>query len=309
MKILLSVLLIAIFTNAIAQKKQVCITVDDLPTVPYALQSKDHDLEITQKLIDTFTKNSIPAIGYVNERKLYPNGKLNQSKVELLELWLENGLEFGNHTYSHLNYHKVTFQEFTEDIIKGEKVTKKLAKKYNTKVKYFRHPYLRSGLDKEHTDSLKKFLAENNYTEAPVTIDNEDYLFAKAYSMAYKNQDSELMKRIGENYIDYMEEKLIFYENMSTNLFGRNIAQTLLVHASLLNAHYMDELVEMFQKHQYEFVSQETVLTDTAYQEEVTKFGDWGISWLDRWALSKGKRGDFFKGDPVTPEFILEMNK
>ncbi|MBX2842413.1 MAG: polysaccharide deacetylase family protein [Flammeovirgaceae bacterium] len=309
MKLIIRVLFIFISTNIFAQQNKVCITVDDLPTVPYSFRDKEHQLEITQKLIDVFTKNNIPAIGYVNEGKLYPNGKLDQSKVELLKLWLENGLELGNHTFSHLNYHKVTFEEFTEDISKGEKIIKELAKSHNTEVRYFRHPYLRSGLDNDHTDSLKKFLAKNNYIEAPVTIDNEDYLFAKAYSRAYKKKDTELMNRIGKNYIDYMEEKLIFYEKMSNNLYGRNIAQTLLVHASLLNAHFMDELVEMFHQHNYEFVSQEAVLTDPAYQEKVTKFGDWGISWLDRWALSKGKKGDFFKGDPATPEFILEINK
>jgi hypothetical protein len=45
-------------------------------------------------------------------------------------------------------------------------------------------------------------------------------------------------------------------------------------------------------------------LQDEAYQTPITVYGKWGISWIDRWALSQGKKGDFFKGDPETPAYI-----
>lgn len=63
----------------------------------------------------------------------------------------------------------------------------------------------------------------------------------------------------------------------------------------------MDELAEMYQKNGYEFVSQTEVLTDEAYDQPVTSYGNWGISWIDRWSRSQGKRGEFFQGDPATP--------
>ncbi|NUO83123.1 polysaccharide deacetylase, partial [candidate division KSB1 bacterium] len=31
-----------------------------------------------------------------------------------------------------------------------------------------------------------------------------------------------------------------------------------------------------------------------------------GISWLQRWAMAQGKTGEFFKGEPRTPEFGLK---
>jgi hypothetical protein len=106
-----------------------------------------------------------------------------------------------------------------------------------------------------------------------------------------------------------MEEKVLFYEKISVALFGRTIDQTLLIHASLLNADYIETLVKRIQKNGYSFISQTEVLKDPAYQTNITKFGKYGISWLDRWALSQGKRGEFFEGDPQTPEFIVELNK
>ncbi|MDH5382203.1 MAG: polysaccharide deacetylase family protein [Cyclobacteriaceae bacterium] len=308
-KYILTSLLFFVLFFSFSQSKKMCITVDDLPTVSYGIRDEAFQLEITQKIVESFAHYNIPAIGYVNEGKLYQAGKLNPSRVKLLELWLESGLELGNHTYSHLNFHDVEFNAFTEDILKGERIIKSLAAKYNSEIKYFRHPYLRIGSNQLQADSLSAFLFENGYIEAPVTIDNEDYLFAKAYSRAYQKLDTVLMNKIGKEYVGYMEEKVLFFETQSSKLFDRNIYQTLLVHASLLNADYMDELIEMYQNHGYIFCSQSEILTDPVYNQKVTYFGNWGISWLDRWALSQGKRGDFFKGDPVTPEFILEINK
>lgn len=309
MKYSLTFLLCIIFSFANAQDKEICITVDDLPVVTYGIDEPIFAKEITIDLMNTFNKYDIPAIGYVNGIKLYRNERPDSSQVELLEIWLENGYELGNHTYSHFNYHEVSFDEFTDDIIKGEKVASPLAEKYGKEYNYFRHPYLRMGLRQSHADSLKNFLKQHGYTEAPVTIDNEDYVFALAYHRAYSDGDSLLMKKIGSAYVDYMEDKLLYFEQQSQKLFGRNINQILLTHANLLNAHYMDDLAEMYQKHGYEFVSQGEALNDEAYDHPVTVFGDWGISWLDRWALSQGKRGDFFTGDPVTPEFVRKLTE
>lgn len=296
------------FTTTIqAQNKKVAVTVDDLPIVYYAKEDVNHYKTITQNLIQTFDEFEIPAIGYVNESKLYSNGEPDQRKIDLLRLWLSNGYELGNHTYSHMNYHRSDFEDFTEDVIKGEQITKELSNEYGLEYKFFRHPYLRSGLSKSHSDSLSTFLHELGYTEAPVTIDNEDYIFAKAYHIAYRNGDSDLMKKIGEAYIDYMEKKIIYFERVSNDLFGRNISQTLLIHANLLNSEYLDELAQVYVNHGYTFVTQGEVLKDEAYQTEITRFGDWGISMLDRIALSRGMKGDFFKDDPVTPDFVRDL--
>ncbi len=292
-----------------AQVKKVAVTVDDLPIVYYATQDLDHYKTITKNLVHIFDDYEIPAIGYVNELKLYTNGKPDQDKIELLRLWLSNGYELGNHTFSHMNYHRSNFKDFTKNVVKGEQITKELSNEYELEYRFFRHPYLRSGLSKSHSDSLSAFLHELGYIEAPVTIDNEDYIFAKAYHIAYIRKDVTLMERIGNAYIDYMEKKIVHFERVSKDLFGRNISQTLLIHANLLNSEYLDELAQVYVDHGYTFVSQEEVLLDEAYQTEITRFGDWGISMLDRIALSQGKKGDFFKDDPQTPDFVKELGE
>lgn len=308
MKFFFTLIFSLLISTSFAQDKTMCITVDDLPVVSYGINDPEFHRQVTRDLIQTFDDYDIPAIGYVNEFKLYRDGQLDSNQVELLEFWLKNGYELGNHTFSHKNYHRVPFEEFAEDATKGEKISRELSRKHDLPYRYFRHPYLRLGLSQSHADSLRQFLKELDYTEAPVTIDNEDYLFAQAYHRAFENNDQPLMQKIGEAYLEYMTDKLLFYEASSENLFGRNIAQTLLVHASLLNAHYLDDLAQIYQEHGYRFISQEEVLKDPAYQKPFTRYGDWGISWIDRWALTEGVNREFFEGDPATPEFIKKLN-
>lgn len=295
-----------------AQSKKVCFSIDDLPVVNYGIDTPHFKDGITDRLIAAFDKYDIPAIGYVNERKLfryYKEDVLKKSETALLEKWLSAGYELGNHTYSHLSYHKVSFDEYTENVIKGATITPKLSKKHKLPYRYFRHPFLHAGNTKGAYDSLSQFLETHNFTIAPVTIDNDDYLFAKAYSDAYKAGDKALQNKIGASFLSYMKEKILYFEGRSEALFGRNMAHTLLLHANLLNSDYLGDLAEVFIELGYTFVSQEEVLKDPLYQTEITRFGSWGISWIDRWALSQGKKGEFFKGDPETPQFVKDLTK
>ena len=79
------------------------------------------------------------------------------------------------------------------------------------------------------------------------------------------------------------------------------------MHASFLNSDYTDSLAALFRKNNYTFISMDKALEDPVYQTQITVFGIWGISWLDKWALSKGKKGDFFREEPETPEYIKKI--
>lgn len=292
---------------SIAQSKQVCFTIDDLPTVTYGITDSTYQEQLTRTLVTKLNAAKIPATGFVNEIKAHPNGQLSKFQVKLLELWLDHGLELGNHSYSHLDYNNTSFDRFTNDIIQGEKITSALMKKKNLKLKYFRHPFLHVGPTKPKADSLDNFLRTRGYAVAPVTIDNDEYLFALAYHRAIAKKDEQLATRIGNDYISYMEQKLHFYERTSYDLFGREIKHILLIHANALNAAYIDKLAGMFVKNGYSFVTLENALTDPAYNHEVNTFGRWGISWVDRWAMTEKKGKEFFKDEPATPEYISAL--
>jgi peptidoglycan/xylan/chitin deacetylase (PgdA/CDA1 family) len=301
----------SIFLSSItlAQTKQICFSIDDLPVVSYGMNDTAFQNELMDGIINSLKKHNIPAIGFVNEKKLFKNDSIIPFQVSLLEKWIDNNLELGNHTYSHPDYNKVSFSDFTKDLLKGEIVTKQILAKRNKSIKYFRHPFLHIGNTKDKADSLNEFLGSNNYKTAPVTIDNEDYLFAVAYKRAKVKNDAILAKQIGSDFVKYIEKKLHYYENQSQNLFGRNINQILLLHASWLNSDYIDSLAEMFEKNGYSFLSMDKALEDKLYLTPINIYGNWGISWIDRWALSMGKKGGFFKDDPQTPKYIQKLSE
>jgi peptidoglycan/xylan/chitin deacetylase (PgdA/CDA1 family) len=289
------------------QKKQVCFSVDDLPFVSYGITDTIKLKQLMDKLIHSMEYNHIPAIGFVNERKLYDNGRLSKFQLSLLRSWIDHGLGIGNHTFSHSDYNSVSFKDYTKDILRGETVTNQLLKRKGQSVRYIRHPFLHVGNSRAKADSLNEFLTNHGYKVAPVTIDNEEYLFALAYQRAADKKDTNLMMQIGRDYVDYMERKVKYFETQASNLFGRNVSQILLIHANSLNSDYADSLAKMFLKNDYAFISMDKALEDEVYKTEVTVFGNWGISWIDKWALSQGKKGSFFKDEPPTPEYITKL--
>lgn len=290
-----------------AQQKFIAVTIDDLPTVTYSETDSTYQQQLTQRLLNAMKEFDIPGIGFVNEAKLYQRGKEEPYKVNLLLQWTNAGFELGNHTYSHIDYNNSPLRRFGRNVIQGEQVTKKIMSASGMKLRYFRHPYLHVGNTQEKHDSLNQFLREHHYIIAPVTIDNEDYVFAAAYQPAKDNHNLMLVTDIISGYIKYMEAKLVFYENQSHKLFGRNIPHILLIHANALNSDCLGALATMYKRHGYEFISLEKALQDPAYQTPITVFGKWGISWIDRWAMSQGKKGDFFAGEPETPAYIKTL--
>lgn len=297
-----------IFVNHLVAQvnRKICISVDDLPAVSYGIKN---DVEISDGILKAFKVHSVPAIGYVNGAQFIAGASIDTMKVEILRDWLDAGMELGNHTFAHKNYHRVSFEEFAQDILDGEWVVKELVESYDQSYRFFRHPYLRSGADASATRQLKEFLTANGYQEAFVTVDDDDYLFALAYARAYRKSDIELMNKIGEAYMRYMVDKLKYFEKNSVELFGRNINHTLLIHASLLNATYLDRLLAAYKDLGYSFISQEEAINDPAYDTPVTKYGDWGVSWIDKWAVSAGKSDTFFADDPRVPAFVIELSR
>lgn len=79
------------------------------------------------------------------------------------------------------------------------------------------------------------------------------------------------------------------------------------MHANSINADHFDELLAELKKRGYKFITLEKALKDPAYSSPDTFIGGGGISWLDRWALTRGVPGGFFAREPRTPEFVMKL--
>lgn len=278
----------------------VAFTFDDLPST--------HDADakyIIEELTKKLQRHSVPAIGFVNEIKLYRTGKPNKAQISLLELWLDSGLDLGNHSYSHISIDNVTLDEYKADVLRGEEITKELLTKRGRKLKYYRHTQLRTGPTPEIKEELEAFLKEHGYTIAPVTLDNNDYIFAAIYARAKSKNDTTIMKTISSAYLKYMEEIVRHFEKLSFDFLRYEVKQILLLHANSLNADHLDDMIQMFQHRKYKFISMDEALKDPAYQLEDAPAIK-GLSWLHRWMLAKGLEA---REEPGEPETISELFK
>jgi hypothetical protein len=90
------------------------------------------------------------------------------------------------------------------------------------------------GLELDKRRAFEAFLAGRGYTIAPVTIDNDEYIYAAVYANALRGGDAAAASKIGADYLRYMESAFSFVEGVSRRLTGREIRQVLLLHANAL---------------------------------------------------------------------------
>lgn len=288
-------LLAACADPATAAGRSVALTFDDLPAPPAGVVSTELPAlrENTRKLLAAITAHAIPAVGFVNEGKLYVEGETPADVARrsgLLGMWLDAGLELGNHTFSHRSLNRTPLEEFEADVVRGETVTRRLLAERGRTLRYFRHPFLQVGLELDKRRAIEAFLSQRGYTIAPVTIDNDEYMFAALYADALKRDDPATAARIGGAYLEYMDRVFGFVEDVSRRLVGREIAQVLLLHANALNADYFDRLATAIEGRGYRYVTLDQALQDEAYRLPDTYVGAWGVSWLHHWEISAGRR-------------------
>jgi peptidoglycan/xylan/chitin deacetylase (PgdA/CDA1 family) len=281
--------------RATPPQRTVAVTFDDLPAQPAGVVSNDVASleELTRKLLRAVGKYGVPAVGFVNEQKLFvpksSRGDIDR-RIGLLRLWLGAGLELGNHTYSHRDLNTTPLDQFEADVLRGEVVTGRLLKATGQQLRYFRHPFLHVGADLPKRRAFEAFLARRGYTVAPVTIDNDEYLYAAAYARARRRGDAAAAARIADDYLRYMEECFAFFEEVSRRITGREIPQVLLLHANTLNADRFGALAEALVRRGYRFVTLAEALEDPAYRLPDEFVGAPGNSWFNHWEITAGRK-------------------
>jgi len=289
-------------------KRQVAITVDDLPGAIPATPTANgelHELERYNEAIPAILKaHQAPAIGFVNEKRLHVPGE-RDARAALLKRWIDAGFELGNHTYSHANFNRVSLQEMEDETIRGEVITRTLMDAAGKRERYFRYPYLFTGPTAELKEAFEAFLKSRGYKNAPVTVDNADYMFNDILHEAGAQKDDKLAEQTKREYLQFAQKEFDYFEEASRKLFGREIPQVFLMHDNEINTETLDELLGLLEKRGYQFVTLDEALADPAYATPDRFVGTAGISWIDRWRVSFGQKADY-EHDPDPPEWVMK---
>ena len=290
--------------------RQVAITIDDLPAAAANFMTGTAITDMTAKLLGTLRDQKVPAVGFVNEKKLYKQGEVDD-RIKALRMWLDYGFELGNHTYSHASLNQVGLKAWQDDVIQGENLIRLLLAEHHMKLRYFRHPYLDTGRDLQTRRQAEAFLAERGYRVAPVTLDAWDWMYAPVYDDAKKLGDLKLQDELVKSYLEEDKPRTAvvfaaYAEQLSQRIVGYEPKQVILLHGNHLAADHIGELLEVFRKRGYRFISLEEALSDPAYGMPDTYVGEEGTGWLEHWAITMGKPP---QGAPVFPEWVSTRAK
>jgi len=283
-----------------ADKREVAITLDDLPMAQSGARGCEFgSLQMqTLRLITAFLHQRAPLTAFVVGDGC-PELTPEQLRT-VLKLWLDAGFELGNHTFSHADLNTEDPAKFEQDILRCDELLRKLP---GGAPRYFRYPMLHLGPTAETKQRIASFLTARGYTNAPVTLDNSDWMFSTVYSDAITHSKMELSQRVRHDYLPYLESVIEFLEQRTNEVVGHEIPQILLLHANRLNAEMAGDILTMLKQRGYRFISLGEALKDPAYRQPESYVGPGGFSWIHRWSMTKGMPN---KGEPNEPPWLTK---
>jgi peptidoglycan/xylan/chitin deacetylase (PgdA/CDA1 family) len=286
--------------------RAMALTFDDLPYVaggqPDTVAAAER---VTTGLLRVLASHHAPVVGFVNEGKLQVDGE-RDARIALLERWVAQGAMLGNHTYSHVDLNTVQADDFEQEILKGEVVSRRLMKRREPYRLFFRHPQTHTGDTQAKKDAIQQFLSARGYTVAPHTIETADFIFNVGYVRSVRGGDHAMAGRLRSAYVDFALAASAFAEQAASKIFGRDVPQTILLHANDLNADTLDELLGKLENRGYRFIALDDAMKDPAYQTRDTLVTKYGPTWLWRWMKSKGQNVSF-ADDPEPPQWVLDL--
>jgi len=288
--------------------RAMALTFDDLPFVfPGRPGTLAEARRATSEILGVLREHRAPSVGFVNEGKVQVEGEVD-GWTDLLRDWIASGAILGNHTYSHTDLNAVTVERFEEEIVRGEAITGSLMAGRGDAPLLFRHPMTHTGDTVAKKQAIEAFLAEHGYRVAPHTVECDDFLFNVGYARAIRGGDRTTASRLREAYLDFTMRRTEFAERVSPRIFGREIPQTLLLHANEINAGALGDLLSRLEKRGYRFVTLQEAMSDPAYATRDTLVTSYGPTWLWRWMKSRNMAVSF-RDDPEPPAWVLDLSR
>jgi peptidoglycan/xylan/chitin deacetylase (PgdA/CDA1 family) len=243
--------------------------------------------DVTRRILDALERADAPAAGFANASRGcgVPFAELRDP---ILEAWLDAGHELGNHTWSHPDLARTPLPSYLEDVRKGAAPIDSLLRLRGRRLAWFRHPFLHAGDTPAKKQGLASYLEENGWRVAPVTVDNQEWVYAYVYYVVLERGDSALAERVADAYLDHIDEAFAYFEDRSREILGHEIPQVLLLHANRLNADLLGDLLARLRSRGYRFVDLEEALGHPSYAVADPYLGRDGPSWIERWATGRG---------------------
>jgi peptidoglycan/xylan/chitin deacetylase (PgdA/CDA1 family) len=290
----------------------VALTIDDLPFVTAdstrPTQPVDAKAAATanHKLLMDLAKHHVPVTGFVIQKGAEDLGL--ESGTKILREWTDRGFDLGNHSYAHPDFNDLTVEQFEDQVVHGEAVIAPLMQAAHRKLEFFRFPMNHTGDTKEKHDALAAFLTQRGYRTAPCTIETEDWMFNAKYFLMRSHHDDAAAARLRADYLAFTAAQIDYFTILDSQVLGYDAPQIMLIHDNQLNADVIEDLLALFDKRQYRFITLEQAESDPVYQAPETAITSYGPMWAYRWAKERNIKVDGSK-EPEPPKWITDYGQ
>lgn len=255
MKLGRAAVIIVLFHSVATFAAEVALTIDDPEVSATPLFSP---AERNLRILNALAKHRAVAALFVCGKRID-----NREGRRLLQTWDERGHVIGNHSYSHLslNAPKTTLEIYEKDFFR---IAPLLAGLRNS-AKFFRYPFLKEGETAEKRDGMRALLKEKGYTNGAVTIDASDWAIDARLVRRLREDPKADTSRYKVFYLAHIWARAQFYDGLAKKVFGREIKHTLLLHHSLLNALFLDDLLSMFESKGWKIIAAKDAYLDPIF--------------------------------------------
>ena len=295
-RMLLSLSLLSSFALAVAQGPQVAFTFDDLPAHGPLPPGMARPAVVTSLLKTLKSEGMPPVYGFVNGFRVaqFPY------QIHILERWHAAGEPLGNHTWSHPELDKLSAANYERNIARNEALLNRVDPGGDWH--WFRYPFLEEGNTVAKREEVRSWLTTHGYRIAEVSMDFQDYLWNEPYARCEAAGNRTAVQRLHDTYLDTADTYIGVYRELAHRLYGRDVPYVLLMHAGAFDARMLPELLALFRKRGFTFVSLEQAMADPVYRTDARVAAPGGTTFNELVATER----HVAMPDAQEPEHFLE---
>jgi len=247
------------FTGTLDPHPTVALTFDDLPAAGSLPPGQNRATIAAALTAELKAARLEGTYGFVNAVKL----ENDPDAQKALRIWVDAGMNIGNHTWSHLSLTDNTAEAFEREIALNEPALAEYGQVRDWR--WFSYPYLREGETLEKRHAVRAYLRDHGYCVAQVTLDFEDYAWNDAYGRCLSKQDAAGITWLKESYLRTAAEYIALGREEERVAFGREIPNVMLLHATSFTTLTLPELLAQLREEGFQFAPLADVERDPAY--------------------------------------------
>ena len=239
-------------------KPRIAVTMDD-PSV--AIGPSLTWQEANRRLLECFHRRGVQIALFVCGMRVdQPDG------AKLLADWDKAGHLICSHSYSHWNFNapETTYEKFAADFLRNEPVISS----YAHRTPLFRFPLLKEGDSAEKRDAFRALLKKQGYRNGHVTIDASDWYVDDRMRSRLAIHPGAAKEPYRDYLISHLLDRAAFYRELAIETLGREIPHTILVHYRPLEALFLGNVMDAFEKAGWEWISAERAFEDPIFQRQ-----------------------------------------